>query len=77
MANPATIAMSSDFFSAFAHIPARQQRRDPNMISKFEWNPTSSGKGMSVVPIESKGDDRQAGGVTVATMHRLKGLEFE
>ena len=43
MASPATMAMSSDFFSAFARLPSRQQRRVSQLISKFERNPTSPG----------------------------------
>lgn len=43
MANPTAMAMSSDFFSAFAQLPARLQRRVSALISRFERNPKSPG----------------------------------
>jgi len=38
-----TVAVSSDFFTAFANIPRKQQNKVLNFVNKFRNNPTSKG----------------------------------
>ncbi len=88
-----TVALSEDFLESFSELPKTQMKKVKEFISKFKSNPTSSGinyeniiqakdQNMKSVRIKyyelkSEKEDRAIDGIRMATMHRVKGLEFE
>ena len=72
-----------NFIIQYFHKIGRDQWRDSCLVARtkklLEWyKEKMQSAGISVYPIETDNtDDRSAEGVRMATMHRVKGLEFD
>lgn len=80
MTDNVKVAISSDFLTAFARLPRQVQGKVTEFVNKFRNNPMSPGINYEKLNSgikRNKVDDRSFDGLRVATMHRVKGLEFK